>query len=609
MPLTRRELLRRSLVTSATLATPGLLHAAATPPADLILVNGRITTQVPGLAEPSALAIRDGLILATGSNSQMSALAGGDTPVVDLQGRRVIPGLVDSHSHITRGGRFYALELRWEGVDSLARGLEMVREQAARTPKGQWVRVIGGWSPYQFAERRLPTPAELSAAAPDTPVFVLFLYSQGYLNRAGVEALGITPENAADKAPPNTHYEFDESGGATLIADPNPNILYGTIGSLPQMSEDLLAQSSRHFFRELARFGLTSCIDAGGGGHQFPDNYGGTLTMVEDGTLLMRISNYLFPQKAGREREDFGRWIATNIVNANRAHALMEGFVVEGGGEFLVWSAGDFENFMSTRPDITQRLGWRQQLLDVTRDLLQAHWPLRIHATYDQSIQNILGVFEEAHALEQAEGRPGFDGIRWAVDHAETVTPESLARIRALRGGVAVQSRMAWAGEYFAERYGPEAAANAPPLRDILESGVVMGAGTDATRVSNYNPMTSLWWLISGHTAGMSESARRAPRHRLSRFEALHAYTLGSAWFSGEENMKGRLAPGQFADLAVLNGDLFGVPDDDIRHLESDLTLVAGRASHASGPFAEMAPSLAPVLPEWSPLNIFGGHQ
>lgn len=607
MPITRRELLRATAATP--IATSSLLHAA-TAPADMVLVNGRLSTQVPGLMEPSAIAIRDGLVLATGSDSQMQTLAGADTTVVDLQGRRVIPGLVDSHTHITRGGRFYALELRWEGVDSLARGLEMIREAAATTPAGEWVRVIGGWSPYQFSERRLPTPKELSEAAPDTPVFVLYLYSQGYLNRAGIEALGITPENAASKAPPNTRYAFDESGGATLIADPNPNILYGTIGSLPQMSEALQVQSSRHFFQELARFGLTSCIDAGGGGHHFPDNYAGTLAMVEDGSLLMRISNFLFPQRPGRELEDFRFWIDANIANANRAQALMEGFVIEGGGEFLVWSAGDFENFMSERPDITLRAGWREELLAVTRTLLQANWPLRIHATYDQSIQNILSVFEEAHALEQAEGRAGFDGIRWAIDHAETVTPESLKRIRALRGGVAVQSRMAWAGEYFAERYGAEAAATAPPLRDIIESGVVMGAGTDATRVSNYNPFTSLWWLISGHTAGMSPEARRAPRHRLSRQEALHAYTVGSAWFSGEESIKGRLAPGQFADLAVLNEDFFGVAEDDIRHLQSELTLVAGRASYASSAFADLAPTtLEPILPEWSPVNLFGGHQ
>src|SRR5690606_37523066 len=155
---------------------------------------------------------------------------GADSLVVSAKGRTVIPGLNDSHLHVTRGGRFYALELRWDGVASLARSLEMIHEQAARTPAGQCVRVVGGWSPYQFTEKRLPTPAELTAAAPDTPVYVLFLYSQGYLNRKAVEILGINPYTPT---PPGTGYEFTEDGGAIIHATPNPDLLYATIGALP----------------------------------------------------------------------------------------------------------------------------------------------------------------------------------------------------------------------------------------------------------------------------------------------------------------------------------------------------------------------------------------
>jgi hypothetical protein len=192
----------------------------------------------------------------------MAAHRGAQTRVIDAGGHTVIPGLNDSHTHVVRGGRFYNLELRWDGVESLQRGLAMIREQAERTPEGQWVRVIGGWSPYQFKERRMPTVKELNEAAPDTPTFVLFLYSQGRLNRAAVEALGLTK---GTKAPEGGRFEFVD-GGAILHAEPNPLILYQMIAKPPQLSPEDQVNSTLHFYRELNRLGMTSAVDAGGGG-------------------------------------------------------------------------------------------------------------------------------------------------------------------------------------------------------------------------------------------------------------------------------------------------------------------------------------------------------
>ena len=238
--------------------------------ADTILVNGEFHTNVADQPKANACAIAGGRFIRVGDRASVEELKSDRTRVIDLQGRAVVPGLNDSHIHAVRGGRFYNLELRWDGVKSLREGLEMIRQQAARTPKGQWVRVIGGWSPYQFDERRMPTVAELNEVAPDTPVYVMFLYSVGFLNKAGCEALGITP----DTRPPNqqSRYVFRE-GGAELYAEPNAMILYKTIGALPSMSVKDQVNSTRHWYHELARFGLTSVVDAGGGGHNFPDNY------------------------------------------------------------------------------------------------------------------------------------------------------------------------------------------------------------------------------------------------------------------------------------------------------------------------------------------------
>lgn len=572
-------------------------HGVTPQVAELIIHNARITTQNPGQPEASALAIRDGVFQAVGDDKSILALAGDSTLRVDAKQRRVIPGLNDSHLHVVRGGRFYNLELRWEGVPSLRQGLQMISEQAARTPKGQWVRVIGGWSPYQFEEKRFPTIAELNAAAPDHPVFVLFLYSRGFLNRAGMDALGI---NAATEAPPGSYYERGTDGELTgvLVADPSPVILYQTIAKLPQLSTAEQVNSSRQFYRELNRFGLTSAIDAGGGGHAFPKDYAGSAQLAETGELPLRVSNYLFPQSPGGELQEFREWMTIAVPGENTHTGLEHGFEIEGGGEFLVWSAGDYENFMSAQP--VQGKEMEEELRAVAALLVRNRWPFRIHATYNESITRILNV------LESINREIPFDGLRWAIDHAETLSTANIQRIKALGGGVAIQSRMAFAGEFYQQRYGEQAAWNAPPLRALVDSGVQLGAGSDATRVSNYNPWTALHWMVTGQSIGGTQLLDQ--HNRLTRAEALRLYTLGSAWFSGEETRKGRIAPGQFADLAVLSEDYFEVAADRIDTIEAVLTLVGGRPVYGSGEYQSLAPAALPVAPAWSPVSRFGGH-
>lgn len=161
---------------------------------DTILFNGRITTLDPANPAASAVAIKDGLFVSVGDDRETMARREPKTAVIDLNGRTVIPGLNDSHTHVIRGGLNYNMELRWDGVASLADALAMLRAQARRTPAPQWVRVVGGWSEFQFAERRMPTLGEINAAAPDTPVFVLHLYARAILNAAALRAVGYTKD-------------------------------------------------------------------------------------------------------------------------------------------------------------------------------------------------------------------------------------------------------------------------------------------------------------------------------------------------------------------------------------------------------------------------------
>lgn len=569
--------------------------------ADLVVINANVVTMDGANPRASAFAVRDGKFIAVGDEAAMAGHRGDTTRMIDARGRTLIPGLNDSHAHVIREGRLYNLELRWDGVDSLERGLVMIREQAARTPKGQWVSVVGGWSPYQFKERRLPTVQELNEAAPETPVFVLFLYSQGLLNRAGVEAMGLTLQT---KAPPGGRFEFVEGGGAILHAEPRPTILYQAVGKLPPMSPEDQANSNLHWFRELNRFGLTSAVDAGGGGHAYPKDYERAESLAKLDKIPLRVSMYLFAQTPGTELEDFQRWTQSVKPNLNLAAARLYGYVFEGGGENLVHSAGDFENFMAPAPQLSDE-ALRSELTAVTTHLVRHGWPLRIHATYDSTITKVLDVFEPVFKAENFTGR-------WIIDHAEGISEKNIERIKQLGGGVAVQNRMAFAGEYYAERYGKDDAATAPPLRKLFDSGVPMGAGTDLTRVSSYNPWLSLYWMVSGKTLG--GTVLYPESGRLTRDEALYLYTVGSAWFSGEEAVKGRIAPGQLADFAVLSADYLSVPEEQIKHIEAVLTVLGGEVVYAAEPFDALGegltpPPLPPVSPAWSPVAHFGGYQ
>jgi hypothetical protein len=557
--------------------------------ADLILHNGKVTTLDPRNPEASNLAIRAGKIV--GVDDAEAYERGPGTQVIDLQGRRVIPGLNDSHLHVIRAGLYYNLELRWDGVPSLADALRMLREQAARTPPPHWVRVIGGWNEWQFVEKRMPTIDELNQAAPETPVIVLHLYDCALMNRAALRALGM---DSNTPNPTGGLIARDAGGNPTglLIAEPNAFILYSTIGRAPKLSFDDQLNSSRHFMREMNRFGVTSVGDAGGGWQNFPEDYGVIRQLAGNGELTLRIAYSLFAQKAGSELADYTRWIG--MTTPGEGDDMLR---VAGAGENLVWSAADFENFLQQRPDL--RPVMESELEAVVRALVAARWPFRIHATYDETIDRFLNVFERVNRDVP------FDGLRWFFDHAETISRRNIERTRALGGGIAVQHRMAYQGEYFIRRYGRAAAKAVPPVRQMLAAGLPVGAGTDGTRVASYHPWTCLYWLATGRTVGGTEVTTE--ENRLIRLEALQLYTQGSAWFSGEQDRKGTLAVGQLADLAVLSDDYFTVADEQIRRIESVLTVVDGKVVYGAEAFTRLSPSLPAISPSWAPPARHGG--
>ncbi len=560
---------------------------------DLILRNGRFTTLDRSNPAADAVAVANGVFTSVGREEDVMRLAEPATRIIDLKARRVLPGLIDNHLHIIRGGLNFNMELRWDGVRSLTDAMAMLKRQVAITPPPQWVRVVGGFTAHQFEEKRLPTIQEINAIAPDTPVFLLHLYDRALLNAAALRVVGYT-KDAPD--PPAGEIVRDASGNPTglLIAKPNAGILYATLAKGPKLPFEYQLNSTRHFMRELNRLGVTGAIDAGGGFQNYPEDYAVIQKLAEDEQLTVRIAYNLFTQKPKGEKDDFLNW-----TNTSRYKQGNDYFHHNGGGEMLVFSAADFEDFRQPRPDMPPEM--EGELEEVVRILAQNRWPWRLHATYEETIARALDVFERVNRDIPLAG------LNWFFDHAETITDRSMDRIAALGGGIAVQHRMAYQGEYFVERYGPAAAEWTPPIGKMLQKGIPVSGGTDATRVASYNPWVSLAWLVTGKTvAGLQLYPRR---NCLDRETALRMWTENVTWFSNEEGKKGRIQVGQLADLIVPDCDYFSCPEDEIADTVSDLTIVGGKVVYGAGDFAVYDKSAPPpAMPDWSPVRSFGGY-
>jgi predicted amidohydrolase YtcJ len=565
--------------------------------ADIIIYNGKIATMMKEGEYQQAVAMKDGIILAVGNSKQIiKNYKNAATIFVDAKNKTVIPGLNDSHIHIIREGLNYNAELRWDGVKTLKRAMEMLKEQAQRTPEGIWIKVIGGWNEYQFEEKRQPTIDEINEAVPDKPVFITYLYGKAFVNRKGIEVLKYSKDTKYD----GSLVELDAEGLPTgmLYAKTTPKAIYTTLALTTKLTREERLNSTMQWYHELNRFGLTSAVDAGGGGQNYPDDYGVALELAKQGKLTIRTAYYLFAQVKGREYQDYEKWVSTTQVHKNDNMLMANGYTMEGAGENLIASGADFENFLEPRIELSSEM--ETDLEPIIRLLVKNHWPFRIHATYGESIDRMLNVFEKVNK------EIPFNGLRWLFDHAETITDSELQRVKNLGGGIAVQFRMYFQGELYKKMY-REPTHQIPPIRKMLNMKIPVGLGTDATRISTYNPWMSLHWAVTGKTMGGYQFW--PVKDVLTRYEALQLYTTGSAWFSGEEKLKGKIAKGQYADMVILNEDYFSVPVDEIRNIHALLTIVSGKVVYAEGDYKNLNPAMPEVIPAWSPVKYFGGYQ
>jgi len=529
------------------------------PEADLLLTNGLVDPTDP---RPTSVAIRGGKVQAVAPDAELAATAGPATTAVDLRGRRVIPGLIDSHAHVLRGGMTWERELEWGEISSLAEGLALISQRAAAAPAGEWIAVVGGWHPGQFAEGRAPERADLDRAAPDHPCFVQRLYDDAVLNSAALHACGLLD----GAAPDGVEVERDGDGRPTgrlrgLAA------FRWVAGFMGAASGDEQRRSLRAFVDHLAGYGITGAIDPGGFGFGF-DQYGPLFDLWRADELDMRLRLFLCATRQGEELAEIDE--LTRVLPRDFGDDRLR---VTGIGELVVSGCHDMEGLSPVDFDRDSR----DRLLAVSRLVAQRGWPMHVHTILDSSIAAVLDAWEAV----DAESRVGPLGFTLA--HVEDMSPASLERARRLGLGLAVQNRLMLRAADTARAWGAGRVEQSPPLRAFLDAGFAIGAGTDGTRVTPINPWRSLWWFVTGRA--LEGGPRRVADHRLDRALALALYTQGSAGLSGEGARRGRLAPGQLADLAVLDRDYFAVEESEIPAIRSELTVVGGRPTHVADSF------------------------
>ncbi|WP_298254570.1 amidohydrolase [Bradyrhizobium sp.] len=537
------------------------VNPASAAPADLLLINGKVVTLDAASSVKEALAVEAGHIAATGGTDEIRKLAGPSTKIVDLGGRTVIPGLIDSHIHAIRAGFRFATEVNWEGAASIPEALDRLRSAAAREKPDAWLIVAGGWTPRQFAEDRRPTEAEIATVASGHPVYIQLFYGYVLINAEGRERLNIKSE---DDLPEGAKFEQDfEHRPTGWIVGKGPSIV-ALYSRLPKPTIEEAIEGTRQFLRELTSYGLTGVIDPGG--HNLaPEDYAALFQVWRRHELPLRVVYSIFAPRPGKELEDFQAF--TQFLPNGMGDDWLR---FNGIGECVTW--GMYNNDAPTDAD-------KEAFYRVARWAAERGLRLTQHWNNDRSVHHLLDV------LERVNREVPLAPLRWSIAHLHDASDESLQRMRALGVGWLMQDGLYFAApSYIAER--GTRMQRSPPIVSARKLGIVVGGGTDANRVMVENPFVSLRWMLDGLTVDGIASREKAEIP--SREEALRIYTEGSAWFAHDENRRGRLVPGMLADLAVLSDDYFTVPVSHIAKIKSLLTVVGGQIVYAVGPFSDL---------------------
>ncbi len=561
MPGLRSNSARLSCYFAAAFIATSPISIASAQTADMILFNGKILTVDKDFSTQQAVAITDGKILATGTSAAMRKLAGRGAKLVDLGGRTVIPGLTDGHIHGIRAALTFGTEVNWIGVPTLKDALERIAQAAKAQKPGSWIVVAGGWTEEQFAEKRRPTPAEVAAAAPDNPVYIQHLYDWLLLSPKAMEALNIRDDN--DVAP-GGKLARDSDNKPTGIIDAGGAALGKIFDKLPKPTMEQQVDGSKKFFREMNSLGITGIVD-GGGVSMYPASYQAVFRLWQDKQLTVRVAYHLCAPKPGSELADLQN--LTQLSPPGFGDAMLH---FNGPGEILIWA--DW-----TDGDITP--DGKAKLAELLRWAASKRYTIQLHWNPDRTVHDLLDVVEDIN-----RDFPVRD-LRWSVLHLYNASEDSLKRMKALGLVWGVQDGLYFGGERLQKEVGVEQAKTLPRIATAMKLGLVVGGGTDAHRVSSYNPFVSLQWYLDGTTIGGIKT--RGDEEAPSRRQMLEMYTRNTAFMANVDDRRGTLEAGKFADLAVLSADYMTAPVKEIGKIKSVLTMVGGKVVYAAPPFAE----------------------
>jgi hypothetical protein len=516
---------------------------------ELIVVNAKVVTVDDQASIAQAFAVRDGRFLAVGDNAQIRAMAGAATRIIDAQGRTVTPGLNDGHIHMVRAGFWWKYEARLDETQSLAEILDIIKTRAQQTPRGTWILTLGGWHHSQIKERRMPTRAELDAVAPDHPVYVQALREVGQMNSMAMKLSGIT---ASMPLPPGVSIGKDAAGQFD-------GVIRGFAGqtlaerSFPQQSFEDKVEGLRLVMRDFNAAGLTSTGETFGIGVAESD-YQVLYELWRRRGMSVRVGAH-FPTM---NFEHAQRWLDYPAAGFGDDMLLLNGL-----GEGVLNAMGD--GYIPKQFPIAPEA--KAELQKIVAAGARNQVSFQFHATIETTMNAMLDALEAAHT------QTPIDKLRINFLHAEQITPSIIARMKKLGMGVQMQNRQSLGSELMKANWG-ERANDIPPVKTVINSGLPFAGGTDGTTSSSYRPFISIGWLVSGKN-WRGDLVR--PTERLTREQALRAYTRGSAWFTWEENRKGAITPGMLADFIVLDRDYLTVNEDDIRFIKPVLTAVGGK--------------------------------
>jgi predicted amidohydrolase YtcJ len=548
----------RSLITVLLSLSAGIASAQS---ADTVLFNAKILTVDKDFSVQQALAIAHGQVLATGSSAAMKELAGAKAKLIDLGGRTVIPGLTDGHIHGIRAALTFGTEVNWIGVPTLKEALERISQAAKAQKPGSWIVVAGGWTEEQFAEKRRPTAQEVAAIAPDHPVYIQHLYDWLLLTPKAMETLGIHDDSDVT---PGGKLERDGDNKPTGVVIANGNALGKIFDKLPKPTMQQQIDGSRKFFTEMNSLGITGIVD-GGGVSMYPANYQAVFKLWHDRQITVRVAYHLCAPKPGSELADLQN--LTQLLPQGFGDSMLH---FNGPGEILVWA--DW-----TDGDITP--DGKAKLAELLRWAASKGYTIQIHWNPDRTVDNLLDIVED---LEK--DYPVRD-LRWTVLHLYNASEDHLKRMKSLGLVWGVQDGLYFGGERFQHDVGADQARMMPRIATAMKLGLTVAGGTDAHRVSSYNPFVALQWYLDGTTIGGTQT--RGSDEAPSRQQALAMYTRNSAFMANDDSRRGTLEPGKSADLAVLSADYMTAPVNEIGKIRSLLTMVGGDVVYAAAPFVK----------------------